>query len=377
MKKAGLITSLVAIGLILVGGAMVFVSLAATGFNIMNLVKTVDYEEESVFIAEDFSNLNLDMGSHSIELLKSEDDKARFIYYVSENEEFDVAVENDTLGIKSIDKADANWRKNLFVLDLNDHACKLYLPKDVYKNVKAEIGSGDLKSDLAVTFSEVNIHIGSGDVDLSNAQTEDLNIKTGSGDLMLGKLDAGNITLHSSSGDVILHTVTAHSASVEAGSGEISVNGAEIEEGLATKSSSGGIEYIGVKCGNADLRTGSGGIYAMAVSCDGDFEGQTSSGRINLEEVVSGGDLKARTGSGNIDLSLCDGANMDLKTSSGGVKGTVKSGKVFAATATSGSVKVPANDREGGDCIIHTGSGSIKIEIATELPEESAADSEE
>ena len=56
---------------------------------------------------------------------------------------------------------------------------------------------------------------------------------------------------------------------------------------------------------------------------------------------------------------------MELQAGSGSVKGTIKTGKIFEATAGSGTVSVPANDENGGKCVIHTGSGDIRIEIAS------------
>ena len=54
---------------------------------------------------------------------------------------------------------------------------------------------------------------------------------------------------------------------------------------------------------------------------------------------------------------------MNLQASSGSIKGTVKTVKMFNGTSGSGSVKVPDDDPNGGKCVLHTGSGSIKISI--------------
>ena len=81
MKKAVLITIIAAIGMILVGGAMAFVSLAASGFNITNMMNTVEYEEKTVILSEDFSNMRVEMGNHDIEFLKKikNKDKIEFV----------------------------------------------------------------------------------------------------------------------------------------------------------------------------------------------------------------------------------------------------------------------------------------------------------
>ena len=365
MKKAVLITIIAAIGMILVGGAMAFVSLAASGFNITNMMNTVEYEEKTVILSEDFSNMRVEMGNHDIEFLKSTDEDTHFVYYQNENEEFDVAVNGNTLEIVNRQKTSVNGMNRIFVMDLNDNSCKLYLPKDVYENLTASVGSGDMTSAIPVSFADVKIELGSGDLAFENAKTNNFAARAGSGEISVKNTDSEEFDVHTGSGDITLQTIGANNLSVEASSGDIQVNGAAVNELFYAKATSGEISCMEITCKDADVKTTSGSISADHVQCVGDFEGKVTSGSAGLAEVVADGNFKVKTVSGSINLNYCDGANMELQAGSGSVKGTIKTGKIFEATAGSGTVSVPANDENGGKCVIHTGSGDIRIEIAS------------
>ncbi len=366
MKKAVLITILIAIGMILAGGAMVFVSMAATGFNIKNLAQTEEYEEKKFDITEDFTNINLDMDSKGLEILKSSDENTHLIVYEKEHEHFEVNVNDDTLEVVFKEDENVSWIDSLVILDIQTENNKLYLPKDTYDNVVAKVESGSLTSEIAITFGDTDITLGSGELNLANTTLQDLDITVGSGNIIMNTINAKDVNAKSNSGRIEIATITSKSLTADAGSGSIKIMGADVEESIKAKSSSGSVHCDDAKCREASLKSGSGSVNTMNVTCEGNFEGNTSSGSVNLFETVSGGDLKAKTGSGSIHLDSCDGANMELQTSSGSIKGTIKSGKIFETKTGAGSISVPSNDLNGGQCNVRTGSGSIKLELVTE-----------
>ena len=72
--------------------------------------------------------------------------------------------------------------------------------------------------------------------------------------------------------------------------------------------------------------------------------------------------LYARSTSGGVALEDCDGGAIRLESTSGSVKGTLLSDKIFITDSTSGSVNIPRSSA-GGECEITTTSGSIEIRI--------------
>ena len=159
-------------------------------------MNTVEYEEKTVILSEDFSNMRVEMGNHDIEFLKSADEDTHFVYYQNENEEFDVAVNGNTLEIVNRQKTSVNGMNRIFVMDLNDNSCKLYLPKDVYENLTASVGSGDMTSAIPVSFADVKIELGSGDLAFENAKTNNFAARAGSGEISVKNTDSEEFDLY-------------------------------------------------------------------------------------------------------------------------------------------------------------------------------------
>ena len=61
-------------------------------------------------------------------------------------------------------------------------------------------------------------------------------------------------------------------------------------------------------------------------------------------------------------LDGCDAGHVIIETSSGNVKGSLRTGKQFKVKTGSGSVSVPA-DAAGGQCEIRTTSGNVSITV--------------
>ena len=354
MKKAVKITSFIAIGLILFGGCMVFVSLAASGFNIKNLFYVSDAEQKVYDVTEDYTDINLDIDSDTIELGRSADENTHFICYVTATGDYDVSVTDNTLNIKSIDKKASI--KDVIIFNFKEEHAKLYLPKDTYDTLVCKLDSGSFINNETFTFSDADFAIESGSLKLAQMTVEDLQGKVSSGSTTLQNLNVKSISLDNGSGSITLTDVTA-------------------TDKIQAKSSSGSVNATNVTAKSAELKAGSGSVKTSNVTCEEGFQVKSSSGSLKLEKTVSGGSFEGKTGSGSIHIAGCDGADMDLQTGSGSIKGTVKTVKMFNATSNSGSVKVPGDDANGGKCVLHTGSGSIKVAIegteeASELVEE-------
>ena len=341
MKKGVKITIFVSIGLIVLGAVMSFVALAGVGFNVKEVATTKNYTEKSVDFTEEFKNINVDMGSGGIEVLKSDNDYSSFVYYESDVDIYKTEVKDDTLNIKHERKNTfASW----FSFDINIQPARLYLASDVYENAVVKSGSGSIAFKDEITFTDVDAN-------------------TGSGSVKIYGLTANDLVAHSNSGSVEMKDTKAKSADLSTGSGSVKVDNCEIQTLLSEKTNSGSVYCDNITCNSANLKTGSGSVKSVNVSCESDFTANTSSGSINLDEVVSGNTFFAKTGSGSIKLASSDGADMTLNTGSGSISGTVKTPKMWDCTSGSGSIKNPADDPTGGKCVAHTGSGSIKLEV--------------
>ena len=340
MKKGVKIVIFVAIGMVVLGMGMAFVAMASGGFDMKKLASTKNYMLKTYDVADTFVNINLDIDSESVKVVESYDDNTHFECYESSSDRYDVKVDGDTLKVKSIRKPGiTEW----FSFGVTEPA-KLYLPKEEYEDFTAKLGSGSFEMETKLAL-------------------EDVDIKVGSGSIRLGNLQADDIVANTNSGSIKADQITAKSADLHSGSGSVKCSNCEIQTQLKASSNSGSITAEEITCSALDLKSGSGSINATNVECDTDFTADTSSGSVNMDNVVSKNTYKAKAGSGSVKINSCDGADMDLQSGSGSIKGTVKSPKMFNATSGSGSVKVPDDDANGGKLVAHTGSGSVNIEL--------------
>ena len=83
---------------------------------------------------------------------------------------------------------------------------------------------------------------------------------------------------------------------------------------------------------------------------------------MKLNDVIVSNKLNLTTSTGSVILTDSDAEEIYIETSTGTVKGTLLSPKIFHATSELGRVKVPKTTT-GGKCEIETETGSITIEI--------------
>ncbi|MGN1001850.1 MAG: DUF4097 family beta strand repeat-containing protein, partial [Oscillospiraceae bacterium] len=108
-------------------------------------------------------------------------------------------------------------------------------------------------------------------------------------------------------------------------------------------------------------KTGSGRILLSHIR-SGEISARSTSGKVELTDVIAEEELFARSTSGGVALEGCDGGTIRLESTSGSVKGTLLSDKIFTADSTSGSINLPRS-AAGGECEITTTSGSIDIKV--------------
>ncbi|MCA0170706.1 DUF4097 domain-containing protein [Bacillus sp. RAR_GA_16] len=125
----------------------------------------------------------------------------------------------------------------------NDSDVTVFLPEDFKQNLKLEVGSGNLalRAGNPLVLNDVEIQMSSGDVELSNLQTERFEHDGSSGRLTVDQLTTKEGRFDISSGDVIL---TNYSGPLdgEMSSGEMNVQMAQLKGDVSFDLSSGDVE---------------------------------------------------------------------------------------------------------------------------------------
>ena len=109
------------------------------------------------------------------------------------------------------------------------------------------------------------------------------------------------------------------------------------------------------------IKVSTGKTQLSGVTCKS-FASEGSTGKINLKNTVAENSIKIDRGTGDVTFDSCDAENITVTASTGDVKGTLKTDKIFSAKTSTGKVRVP-DSTEGGRCYITTSTGDIDISV--------------
>ncbi len=335
MKKAALI---IAIILTAAGAAIFTGALAASNFDFSALVRGKGnvMEEHTYNITESFRNIKVDVQVTDVTLKHSEDGSTKVAVLESEKIRHNVEVENDALKITSVTEQrkwfDLSW------LSVKTPSVVIYLPEKAYEELRISSATGDIRIPDGFFFSKADVEASTGDVELSGAIKTTLRVKTSTGDIGIRDFYGWNMDLETATGKITLDS-----------------------------GSSGYYSYASVpsavQYGKVSVRMKTGALVMKDFTC-GTLETKGSTGSIRMTNVVTRNAMSLERSTGSIHLESCDAENemITIETSTGSVRGSLKTGKIFAAKSSTGSVNVPAS-AEGIPCRITTSTGSIDITI--------------
>lgn len=315
MKKIKYVFIIIAIVLIIAGVILFAISFKNGGLFVKAETKTYDELLE-------FSNIDLDLSTSDVFIYKTEDGKTKVecddfekLYHV-------VKVEDDTLKITMVDEY--KWYEQIMKIK-SGHNVKIYLPNEQYNKLKVDNSTGDVKIYKGFTFSEIDIDVSTGNVEVNTKATGDIKIETSTGDITLTDVKGVNLDLSVDTGKVKLWGVAV--------SGNITLT---------------------TSTGNADLE------YVVCV----DLISEGSTGDIVLTKTMVSGKIDIERSTGDVKFDMSDAKTLKIKTSTGSVKGNLLSDKTFYAKSSTGKVNVPKTT--GEICEIETSTGRIDIEIYSE-----------
>ena len=292
--------------------------LAAAGVGLilssLNVRKDSDMKEYT-FVVNDIRSLEIESGAAEVKLLRATDGICRVQAAESAAVNYKVWVNEGTLHVERQSK----W--SFFNFSLKEDFVRVYLPEPVYESLWIKSSSGGIEVARDLYFVNAIVKNSSGGVAFAAEVRSELNIQTSSGGV----------------------TVTGASPKT-----------------LFISCSSGGVSLGNMNPGSVSLHLSSGGMRLSDIHCT-DLNAESSSGSIKLNDVIADGKITMECTSGSIKLDDCDAAELSIECTSGSVSGHLLTPKVWSTSATSGSVRVPANG-SGGICYVKTTSGSIHFE---------------
>lgn len=311
---------IVALCLIILGGGIFVVVLAANGWSFKKFDNS-RYETNTYTIEEEFQNITIDIDTTDVVFLPSTDGECKVIAYEKTKLTHSVSVTDGTLNVQLVDER--KWYDHISLFNFEEPSLKVYLPQTEYRNLTIESSTGDMNIPKAFTFANIDIRVSTGDVDCFATALGDVKIVATTGDVEIGGTQAKGVDVTTTTGDISISNVVCESLKVNVSTGET-----ELEN-----------------------------VVCNTLVSDGD------TGDIELENVLASTSIYIERSTGEVSFERMDGGEITITTDTGDVRGSLLSEKIFIVETDTGDKRVPQTTT-GGKCKITTDTGDITIRIA-------------
>lgn len=340
MRTSIKIAIIVAAVLVASGVVTLIVAAIASGFNPSRL-SSIACVETSYDVTDSFESISVSSDSADIYVLPATDGRCRVVFYDIDDPTAQHTVEVANGGLMVVRRLSMT---PFNVINFSGTPrVTVYLPGESYRDMRLEASSGAVTAECDnISFGSASLKTASGRLMATELRvTANMGVATSSGAVTVRDCEAAELDVHSTSGRIELERTVCTDAELESSSGVIRVSELTAAGEVDVTSTSGSQRLVGIRCSKLDLKA--------------------SSGSVRAEDTIATAELEAETTSGSIRLERCDAAELELESTSGSIGGSLLSDKIYLASSSSGSIRVP-DTREGGFCHIRTTSGSIHFD---------------
>ena len=306
-------TFLLLMGCILFGGVMMVLKWD------FSRLSTVKYQTNEYNVSDSFQSVLVVTDTADIVLIPSE--TVSVVCTEQENARHSVSVKDGILQIEIVD-----LRKWYERIGINFGTAKIivYIPQDQYETLTIKGSTGKVNIPEGYGFTMLDIHQSTGDVTCQASVAETLKIKTSTGNIHVENVSTGHLELSVTTGKIITTNVSC--------------------------------------CGDMHVSVSTGKTILTNVSCK-NLSTNGNTGDIVLKNVVAEEKLTIKRSTGHVKFEGCDAAEINVKTDTGDVTGTLLSEKLFLCKTDTGRVDVP-KATAGGVCEVTTDTGDIRLKIS-------------
>ncbi len=306
--------ALIAAGLVIFLGAMAVLDF---DFGRLNLMK---FETNTYEIEEAFDGIAIDVDTTEIEFARSDSAQCKIVCVEREREKHTAAVKDGTLTIGTLDTR--KWYDHIG-FSFGSPRLTVYLPREKYASLSVNTHTGDVEIPADFAFESLAVSGTTADVNCLASVSDAMNIELTTGSITVSETNVGALALSATTGRIELSSVTCGGA-------------------MEVSTTTGGMKLTGVTC--------------QSLTSRGD------TGRMILKNVIASDLMSIERSTGNVVFEGSDAEQIQVKTGTGHVTGTLLSPKVFVTETGTGRVRVPKT-ASGGICEITTGTGNIEIDI--------------
>ena len=280
---------------------------------------TVKYVTNTYPITEAFTDLSLRVDTGDIVFVPSDAGSCEVVCYEAENVRHSVSVEDGCLTLRV--KDERKWYEHIGI-NVGSPKITVTLPRGAYQTLVVEGSTGNVTLPREFEFEQMELSISTGNVNTLASVSQAAKIRTSTGDIHVEGIAAGALDLSVTTGKVTVSKVAC--------TGDVSV-----------RVSTGKASLTEVQCQNLSSTGSTGSLILTRVTATEGFSIERSTGDVRFDQ--------------------CDAGEINVRTETGDVTGSLLSHKTFITETHTGRVSVPKTT--GGRCEITTSTGNIKLTI--------------
>ena len=354
-------------------------------------------EEKKTDIINDFDDINICVNTADINFVLTSDDSCKVVAYDRKRIRYDVFAENGTLNVKTVDER--RWFERIF--SFGGASLTVYLPNTEYSSLTIGASTGDITVPKDFRLGSLDIELSTGDTQIFASVGDSVKVKGSTGDVTVENISCCSLEVKIStgatvvrgvnaSGDIDFECSTGHTeladvvcenfssvgdtgnisvinltasgnTSIKRSTGDVVIDKINVSGDLSVETDTGKITVSDAVCIDLEADVTTGKCNLSGINCRS-FNSEGDTGDIEMTSLIANGKISIDRSTGDVSFDRCDATELEVKTDTGSVKGTLLSEKVFIAKSSNGRIEVPETIG-GGKCKITTSTGNIKIEI--------------
>lgn len=281
-------------------GTFVFVgALAIINFDFTKL-STQKLETNTYEFNEDFDNIFVNVETAAVTFVPSDNDICKVECVEEESLKHSAKIQDGTLTISAV-----NNRKWYDYICINFWSPKVtvYLPGEVYTSLSVATATGNIEIPDKFSFETVAVAGTTSNITCHAQVSKSVEVNTTTGNITLDSAQTETVNLSATTGKVIVNDVACNKLTAKSITGHIQLKNVIAEESIKAQNTTGGVELGGCDAADIMVNTSTGNVKGTLLS-EKIFITDTSTGRISVPKTTSGGKCEITTSTGDIDIVI-------------------------------------------------------------------------
>lgn len=286
--------------ILIIAGAVVFVgALAVIRFDFTKL-STQKLETNTYEFNEDFDNILVNAETAAVTFVPSDNDVCKVECVEEESLKHSAKIQDGTLTISAV-----NNRKWYDYICMNFWSPKVtvYLPREVYTSLSVATVTGNIEIPDKFSFETVNAAGTTSDIACRAQVSKSVEVNTTTGTITVSSAQTETVKLSATTGKVIVNDVACNKPTAKSSTGHIQLKNVIAEGSINVQNTTGGVEFEGCDAADILVHTSTGDVKGTLLS-EKVFITDTSTGRVSVPETTGGGKCEITTSTGNIDIEI-------------------------------------------------------------------------